>query len=115
MLKKSNSMFIAAACLLLSSCAVERVAPGASRAAVLATYGQPAREVAIANGSRMQYSRLPSGQTAVMIDLDAQGRVVSTRQVLQSSEFARIVLNRWSRADVEREFGPPYLVDRVAS
>jgi hypothetical protein len=115
MLKKSSSMFITSACLLLASCAVERVAPGASHSEVLGTYGQPAREVPIPGGTRLQYSRLPAGQTAVMVDLDAQGRVVSTRQVLQSGEFARIVLGSWSRADVEREFGPPYLVDRVAS
>ena len=114
MIKRSSTTFLAAACVLLAGCAVERVAPGISRADVLATYGQPTREVAIANGSRLQYSRLPSGQTAVMVDLDAQGRVVSTRQVLQRAEFERIVLGQWSRADVEREFGPPYLVDRVA-
>lgn len=109
-------IFLAAlASVVLAGCAVERVAPGTLRADVLAAYGQPLREVPLASGSRLQYSRLPSGQTAVMVNLDAQGRVVSSRQVLQSAEFARIVLNQWSRQDVEREFGPPYLVDRVAS
>ena len=50
-----------------------------------------------------------------MVDLDAQGRVVSSKQVLQSTELGRVIVGQWSRADVEREFGPPYLVDRVAS
>ena len=109
-----SALLLTAACAL-AGCAVERVAPGTPRADVLATYGQPTREVQLPSGSRLQYSRLPSGQTAVMVDLDATGKVVSSRQVLQRAEFERIVLNQWSRADVEREFGPPYLVDRVAS
>ena len=103
------------AVITLAGCAFQNVAPGTSRADVLAAYGKPTREVPLAAGSRLQYSRLPSGQTAVMVDLDAAGRVVSSRQVLQSGEFARIGLGQWSRSDVEREFGPPFGVDRVAS
>ena len=114
MVKRSKTLFLTTLCVLLASCAVERVAPGTSRADVLASFGQPTREVAIANGTRLQYSRLPAGQTAVMVDLDAQGRVVSSKQVLQSTELGRVIVGQWSRADVEREFGPPYLVDRVA-
>ena len=103
------------AVITLAGCAAQNVAPGMSRGDVLAAYGKPTREVPLAAGSRLQYSRLPSGQTAVMVDLDSAGRVVSSRQVLQSAEFARIGLGQWSRSDVEREFGPPFEVDRVAS
>lgn len=101
--------------LVLAGCAVERAEPGTTRADVLATYGQPTREVPLSTGSRLQYSRLPAGQTAVMVDLDAAGRVVSSRQVLQRAEFDRIALGQWRRSDIEREFGPPFEVDRVAS
>ena len=101
--------------LVLAGCAVQQVLPGTTRAEVLAKYGQPTREVALASGSRLQYSYQPAGQQAVMVDLDAAGRVVSSRQVLQSAEFARIGINQWSRADVEREFGRSALIDRVAS
>ena len=107
------SVFLAA--LLLNGCAVVQVKPGTPRAEVLTKYGQPAREVPIANGSRLQYSYQPAGQQAVMVDLDAAGRVVSSRQVLQSAEFARIGINQWNRADVEREFGQSATIDRVAS
>jgi hypothetical protein len=89
-----------------------------TRAEVLAKYGKPSREVPLVGGgsvSRLQYSSQPFGQQAVMVDLDASGRVVSNRQVLQSAEFERIGINRWSRADVEREFGPSATIDRVAS
>jgi len=106
---------VALAALLLSGCAAERVSPGTPRAEVLAQYGQPSREVALASGSRLQYSFQPAGQQAVMVDLDAAGRVVSSRQVLQSAEFARIGINQWSRADVEREFGRSASIDRVAN
>lgn len=106
---------LGAVCLLLAGCAVERAAPGTPRADVLATYGQPTREVPLASGTRLQYSRLPAGQTAVMVDLDSAGRVVSSQQVLQRTEFDRIALGKWSRSDIEREFGPPFNVDRVAS
>ena len=50
-----------------------------------------------------------------MVDLDRAGRVVSARQVLTLAEFSRIVEGQWTRADVEREFGPPARVDGVAS
>ena len=100
---------------LLSGCSVVQVKPGTPREEVLALYGQPSREVPIANGSRLQYSYQPAGQQAVMVDLDAAGRVVSSRQVLQSTEFARIGINQWSRADVEREFGRSATIDRVAN
>lgn len=103
------------AAVLLSGCAVVQVKPGTSRAEVLAQYGQPSREVQLSSGSRLQYSYQPAGQQAVMVDLDAAGRVVSSRQVLQSAEFARIGINQWSRADVEREFGPSATIDRVAN
>ncbi len=106
------------AALLLGGCAVQQVLPGMTRAEVLAQYGKPSREVPIANGtsvSRLQYSFQPSGQRAVMVDLDGSGKVVSSRQVMQSAEFARIGINQWSRADVEREFGLSATIDRVAS
>jgi hypothetical protein len=112
-LGKAAGLVLAA--LVLGGCAVQQVVPGTGRAEVLAKYGKPTREVAISNGSRLQYSFQLFGQQAVMVDLDAAGRVVSSRQVLQSADFARIGLKQWSRADVEREFGPSASIDRVAS
>jgi len=104
----------ALAALLAVGCAVG-VQPGMSREQVLASYGTPTRTVALASGTRLQYSRQPTGQTAVMVDLDAAGKVVSARQVLNPQDFSRIEVGKWTRADVEREFGPPAKVDGVAS
>lgn len=111
-LKKTISSLAAA--LLVTACATP-VQPGMSRQEVIAHYGTPSRTLALGAGERLQYSRQPAGQSAVMVDLDAAGKVVSARQVLTSSEFARIEPGTWTREDVEREFGRPALVDRVAS
>lgn len=118
MINKILSCF--AATLILAACASPigsaGFAPGTPREEVLARMGQPARVVPLPNGAqRLQYSLQPAGQYAWMVDLDANGRVTSSRQVLTEGEFHRIVPGQWTGADVEREFGPPARVDRVAS
>jgi hypothetical protein len=108
------------AAVLLAGCAthftnVLQVAPGTPRDAVLARAGQPTRVVPLAGGGqRLQYSLQPMGRFAFMVDLDPAGRVTRVRQVLTAAEFHRIEEGRWSRTDVEREFGPPAWIDGVA-
>lgn len=99
----------------LGACAIHPVQPGMVRDAVVARMGPPSREVALAAGTRLQYSGQPAGQFATMVDLDASGRVLRLRQVLQATEFARIVVDQWTRDDVEREFGRPASIDHVAN
>jgi hypothetical protein len=106
---------------LLAACAVNPfnaygVEPGTARDAVIARLGQPTRVVRLpSGGERLQYSLQPFGQYAWMVDLDSAGRAVRSRQVLNAADFNRIEVGRWSREDVEREFGPPAMVDGVAS
>lgn len=109
-----------AATLVLVACAAnpynaDRVPVGASRQEVLARLGQPTRSVAIPGGERLQYSLQPFGQFAWMVDLDAAGKVTRVRQVLDTLDFNRIVPGRWTVDDVEREFGPPALIEHVGS
>ena len=104
----------ALAALLAAGCATG-VQPGMSREQVLASYGTPTRTVPLPSGTRLQYSAQPAGQWAIMVDLDAAGKVVGSRQVLNPQDFSRIEVGKWTRADVEREFGPPAKVDGVAS
>ena len=109
-----------AGCVALVGCAgglvtSSSVAPGTPRSDVIARLGQPTRSLPLPSGERLQYSLQPMGQYATMVDLDSAGRVVSARQVLTPAEFARIVDGQWTRADIEREFGPPARVDRVYS
>jgi hypothetical protein len=105
----------AVAACLLASCSVTSVKPGMTREEVIAGYGQPTGVVPISTGTRLQYSRQPRGQSVVMVDLDANGKVVGAKEVLTPSEFAKVEIGKWTRRDVEREFGPPAMVDRVAS
>ena len=104
--------------LVLAACATPfngfNIAPGTSRDAVIARMGQPTRVVPLPNGQRLQYSLQPLGQYAWMVDVDANGKVVQARQVLDETDFNRIQPG-WTRADVEREFGPPALIDGVSS
>ena len=91
------------------------IAPGSARQTVLERMGPPHRVVPLANGERLQYSLQPMGRYAWMVDLDASGLVVQSRQVLTEANFHRIEPGKWTREDVEREFGRPAWVDGVAS
>jgi hypothetical protein len=106
---------LVAGVLLMTGCTFAPIQPGMSRDEVVAGYGTPTRIVPTALGTRLQYSRQPAGQSVVMVDVDAAGKVVAVRQVMTLNEFLKIEPGRWTREDVEREFGRPALVDRVAS
>ena len=105
---------VVASCLLVG-CAVTAVKLGMTQGEVIAGYGKPTATVPISTGTRLQYSRQPLGQSVVMVDLDASGRVVSATEVMTPTAFSKIEVGKWTRADVEREFGPPAIVDGVAS
>jgi len=115
-----RTLALVLAAALLPACAANPfnaygVQPGTPRDAVIARLGQPTRVVPLPSGERLQYSLQPFGQYAWMVDFDAAGKVRQSRQVLTAAEFQRIVPGQWTRADVEREFGPPARVDGVAS
>lgn len=101
--------------LVLTGCAVESLQLGTPRDAVVQKFGQPTAVVSLALGTRLQYSRQPEGRTAVMVDMDVADRVVSVRQVLNPTDFSRVIVGTWTRQDVEREFGRPARIDHVAN
>lgn len=116
-MRKLLSILLAA---LVAGCAGNpfsgyNIAPGTPRQAVIERMGAPDRVVRLAAGERLQYSLQPYGQYAWMVDLDPAGRVVQARQVLTEGNFHRIEIDKWTRDDVEREFGRPAWVDGVAS
>jgi hypothetical protein len=115
-----KALIAAAFAALLAGCAGNPfagfdIAPGTPRDAVIARMGPPLRVVRMPSGERLQYSRQPVGQQAWMVDLDASGRVVQVRQTLTENNFHRIEPGKWTRDDIEREFGPPAWIDGVAS
>lgn len=99
----------------LAGCSIQPIQAGMDRVTVIARMGSPTRVLPLASGTRLQYSRQPAGQQAFMVDLDASDHVVQVRQVLVAAEFARIEIGKWTRDDVEREFGRPASVDHVAN
>ena len=108
------------AAALLAGCAAHPfgatlVAPGASRQDVIGRLGTPTRVVPIAGGERLQYSYQPFRRETWVVDLDASGRVVRSGQVLNGQNFNRIEPGRWTREDIEREFGPPARYESVSS
>jgi hypothetical protein len=109
-----------AAALVLAACAAnpynaERVPVGATRQEVLQRLGAPTRSLAIPGGERLQYSLQPFGQFEWNVDLDAAGKVTRVHQMLNATDFGRIVPGQWTRDDVEREFGPPAMIEHVGS
>ena len=102
--------------VLLSACASpDREKPGARRADVVARLGAPHSATALeGHRERLLYSTQPAGRRVFHLDFDATGRLERVEQVLSFDRFSGIALNHWTRADVERTFGPPALVERVA-
>ena len=88
------------------------IVPGMTQQAVIERMGAPQRTVRLPSGDRMQYLL---GNYAWMVDLDASGKVVQARQTRTFIGFGAIEFGKWTREDVEREFGPPAIVDRVSS
>ena len=102
--------------VLLSACASPDLEkPGARRADVLARLGAPHSTTALeGNRERLLYSTLPAGRRVFHHDCDGAGRLERVEQVLTLARFSGVALNTWTQADVERTFGPPMLVERVA-
>lgn len=101
--------------LHLAGCAFPaKEAPGTPQAEVIARLGPPTAVFALPSGQRLLYSELPAGFAAYNLDFDATGRLVRNEQVLTQARFENIPTGVWTRADVQRTFGPPLRVERVA-
>ncbi len=115
------AVILCAAALALAGCAGEptRIAPGTSRAETLQRLGTPSGVYPLpAGGERLQYSRAPAGFEVNDVDLDASGKVIEVRQVLDERFFADDIqpgIGVWRTADVLRTYGRPFDITRVSS
>ncbi len=106
----AGAMALAAVLFSLPGCA--GYGPGALKAgdaepAVVATMGEPTTRHALASGqTRLVYARGPQGKHTWMVDVGADGRVVSIRQVLAERELGAIAPGLGADA-LLRELGPP--------
>lgn len=99
----------------ISGCALPaREKAGALRAEVVARLGPPTAVFALPAGERLLYSELPAGFAAYNLDFDASGRLVRNEQVLTQARFENLPVGVWTTADVQRTFGAPLRVERVA-
>ncbi len=97
------------AAILLGACAPVPPAPGTSASDVQAAWGRPTASYALPDGkSRLEYATGPFGRTTWMVDLDAGGRVVASRQVLGEAEFLQVqTAGAISRDELLRWLGTP--------
>ena len=101
---------------LLAGCAaMNPPAPGASRDEVMQRWGNPTARYNLDDGrQRLEYATGPYGRTTWMVDVDAAGKVLQARQVLNEAEFLEVqratTLNReqllrWLGTPGERRHG----------
>lgn len=96
--------------LALTGCAQpwEQFHAGDDGAAVVAKFGSPQEVYDLPDGGqRLMWPTQPMGETTIAADINAAGKVVALRQVLQDNEFYRAQIDKWTRTDVLVNFGRP--------
>lgn len=113
-----RAALLAGLAALLSACAFSPAfqSPGTPRAEVVRHLGNPySAQPLPGGGERLLYTTQPSGREIYHVDFDAAGLLVRTEQVLTSSRLHAIPFGQWTLQDLRAYFGPPMLVERVAS
>jgi hypothetical protein len=83
------------------------VAVGADGPAVIVAMGKPKARHTLPGGAvRLVYPRGPAGKGTTMVDLGADGRVTSVREVLGEKQFAALPIGM-TEDELLREIGPP--------
>jgi len=96
----------------LAACAgpgITPLPPAADEAAVRQAWGAPTGRYALPAGSRLEYASGPYGLTTWMVDLDAAGRVVALKQVLDEANLYAVQgrLPGMTRAELLLTLGRP--------
>ncbi|MBS0445937.1 MAG: hypothetical protein JSR59_08310 [Proteobacteria bacterium] len=82
-------------------------APGMTMDEAQHAYGPPTGTYHFRDGgTRFEYATTPLGRVTYMLDFDAAGRLVRSRQVLTEADFAEIKPGM-SKEDVRLRLGPP--------
>lgn len=103
---------VVAAALLAAACASydgRGLRPGVDGAREVRALMGPPDEIwqEADGGSTWSYPRGPLGRQAYMVQLGADGRLKSIRQVLNEETFARIINGKTTRDEVRRLLGRP--------
>ncbi|VXC21169.1 conserved exported hypothetical protein [Burkholderia sp. 8Y] len=100
----------AGAALLLAACAQpwQNYQAGADASTIVARLGPPREVYDLPNGGkRLMWPTQPLGEFTTAADIDASGKIVSVRQVLDESEFYKAQIGTWTNKDVLVNFGRP--------
>ncbi|MEZ0601971.1 hypothetical protein ACAX43_07430 [Paraburkholderia sp. IW21] len=106
----TRTALVCAAALALGACAQswQGFQAGERESAVIARLGPPREIYDLPDGSkRLMWPTQPMGEVTTAADIDATGKVISVRQVLQPSEFYRAEPGTWTKNDVLVNFGRP--------
>ena len=108
---RAAAFAVLATAALLSACAGYQPQAGASMDAVRAQWGAPTSTYTLPGGTqRLEYATGPYGRTTWMLDVAADGRVQSARQVLNEAEFQNVQVaaaRGLSRDELLRWLGRP--------
>ncbi len=96
--------------LMLAGCAQpwQNYQAGADQSTIIARLGPPREVYDLPNGGkRLMWPTQPMGEYTTAADIDASGKILNVRQVLQPNEFYRAQIGTWTRDDVLVNFGRP--------
>jgi hypothetical protein len=96
--------------LLLTACAQpwQNYQAGADSSTITAKLGPPREVYDLPNGGkRLMWPTQPLGEVTTAADIDASGKIVNVRQVLDENEFYKAQIGTWTRKDVLINFGRP--------
>lgn len=92
---------------LLSGCASTTIVSGESVSAVRQRLGPPSAEHAVpGGGQRLEYGGGSFGRSTLMVDVDAQGRVLRAENVRDEAHFNRVQAGI-PLAELRRQLGEP--------
>ena len=105
-----RTLVMCAGALALAGCVQpwQQFHAGDDAQSVIARFGAPREVYNLPDGGkRLMWPTQPLGETTVAADIDASGKVVNVRQVLDANEFYRAQIGKWTRTDVLVNFGRP--------
>jgi hypothetical protein len=101
---------VCATVLMLTGCVQpwHEFQAGQDQSTIIGRMGPPRETYDLPDGGRrLMWPTQPMGTTTVAADIDASGKIVNVRQVLQINEFNRAQIGTWTRNDVLINFGRP--------
>jgi hypothetical protein len=110
MRKHRTFMLVCTAAFLLAGCAQpwQQFQAGADESTIISRLGPPREVYDLPDGGkRLMWPTQPMGEVTTAADIDASGKIVNVRQVLQPNEFYRAQIGHWTKKDVLVNFGRP--------